>query len=232
MNRVIVFTLALSALSLAAARPVSAEPVVRIVEFSGRVEFRPVGEAWQRVRVGQELPLGGTISTGFGARAAVEVGNSVLEVEQLTRMRIDELLRAEGIERSRLHLEVGRVRANVRAVEDVQPDFELSSPVSTAAVRGTSFSFDGFTLRVENPGRVLLLNRFGRWITVGPGEKSRSDGTDDGTKPSGEAEKTASTDPYVPGADPRPTGAERIIRQKTTGTLIIEWVIEVEEPPL
>ncbi len=207
--------------------PVWADPAVTIVESSGRVEVREAGPDWRRAEIGQELPLGATISTGFGASATLRAGNALIDLEQLTRMRIDELLRVAGVERTDLHLEVGRVRANVEAVDDVQPDFNLSSPVSTAAVRGTSFSFDGYSLRVAR-GRVQLRNRYGRWVTVGEGESSRSDGASDATNPSEEAENTSTTSPYVAGPEGRDTGIDPTVRSASTGSIVIEWSLPLE----
>ncbi len=214
---------------LATGGPIAvADPAVTIAEITGRVEARIAGGSWQRVRAGELLPLGATISTGFGSSAVLQAGSARIEVEQLTRMRIDELLSEGGVERSDLYLEVGRVRAEVQAVENVQPDFRLRSPVSTAAVRGTSFLFDGYSLQVRQ-GWVQLLNRSGRWVTVGGGERSRSDGVSDATKPIREVERRVVTTPYIPGPEPRRRGAERTVRTSSTGSIVIEW--SIADPP-
>jgi|GEM_PF-1381900 len=184
-----------------------AEPLVTVLETTGRVELREPGEAWRRASAGDRLPLGATISTGFGAAAVLEAGSAVLDIDPLTRMRIDELLQREGLERTELHLELGRVRAEVESVEGVQQEFQLTSPVSTAAVRGTSFSFDGYSLRVAR-GRVRLINRVGRGATVGADESSSSDGIADASNPADEAERAAAPSTYVGGPEPRETGAE------------------------
>lgn len=202
------------------------EPIATVLETNGRVEIRPPDQDWSRAEQGREVVLGSTISTGFGASAIVRAGNATLEIEQLTRMRLDELLRQEGVERSELHLEVGRVRADVDAVEDIQAEFQLSSPVSTAAVRGTSFVFDGHSLRVLE-GSVEFLNRSGRRRTVAPGESSRRDGIQDLSSPADEAERASTTSPYVPGPSERTESARAPrVRRIDTGTLVIEWFAE------
>ncbi len=214
---------------LPALSAVAEQPVITVLETSGTVEIREPDQDWRAAQVDEELPLGATISTGFGASALLQAGSAKLDVDQLTRMRIDELIREEGIERSELHLEVGRVDAQVDPVEDVQPDFELSSPVSTAAVRGTSFRFDGHRLEVRQ-GRVQLINRAGHWVTVGIGETSRSDGDAEASRPSDEAEREFTTSAYTRGAEERTTGGmERTVRTARTGTVVIDWNIVDED---
>ncbi len=208
--------------------PLLGQPVVTVLETTGRVEVREPGEAWRRASSGQTVPLGATISTGFSSSAVLRAGSAVLDIEQLTRMRIDELMHDAGLERSELHLQVGRVRAEVQAVEGVQTEFRLNSPVSTAAVRGTSFTFDGFSLRVHQ-GRVQLLNRAGRWVTVGGGEGSSSDGRTEPSAPPDEAESTMVQSPYVAGADEREALLDRPMTRTTgTGGVLIEW--DLPEP--
>ncbi|AFG36318.1 FecR family protein [Spirochaeta africana] len=140
---------------------------------TGRVEFRQGGGSWQTLSEGDELPLGATISTGFNSSAVLEMGLAVLEVQALTRMTIEELAEREGVVESDLYLEVGRVRADVRRVEDRRQDFRLRSPVATAAVRGTSFTFDGRNLQVVE-GIVELANLRGRRSVVPAGRRSRT----------------------------------------------------------
>ncbi len=204
------------------------QPAVTILETTGRVELRQPGKAWRRASSGETVPLGATISTGFSSSAVLEAGSAVLDIEPLTRMRVDELIQEAGLERSELYLQVGRVRAEVQAVEGVQTEFRLNSPVSTAAVRGTSFTFDGFSLRVQQ-GRVQLMNRAGRWVTVGGGEGSSSDGLSEPSAPPDEAERAIVQSPYVAGAEERDAPFERPTPQASAGTggILIEW----ELPP-
>ncbi len=200
------------------------QPAARVSTLTGRVEYRAApGAAWQPVTAGMQLPLGATISTGFGAQATLELGAALLQVDQLTRMRIDELLEREGLTHADLFLQVGRVRAEVREVEDLQQDFRLRSPQATAAVRGTSFSFDGVNLVVFS-GRVRMQNRFNQSTTLGGGEQSSI--PDDGRPESGgdARESLLAVSPYAPGSEERTTGAaDRAASKPTTGSLEFDY---------
>jgi hypothetical protein len=96
-------------------------------------------------------------------------------VKQLTRMRLDELVRRDGVLETKLNLRVGRVKAQIKAEEGLRNDFQLRSPVSTAAVRGTEFDFDGVNLRVL-AGTMALANAFNQSANVSAGEITSTDG--------------------------------------------------------
>lgn len=126
-------------------------------EVKGKVEVKSGTAGWRTLSVGMSLNKGTTISTGFNASAVLDVEGAVLQVKPLTRMRIDELVKREGTVSTGLYLKVGKVKADIKTSEDLKHDFSLRSSVSTAAVRGTSFEFDGTNLWVEN-GTVVLTN--------------------------------------------------------------------------
>jgi hypothetical protein len=121
------------------------------------------------------VSIGSTISTGFGARAEIEAGEATLSVSPLTRLTIEELAREQNNQRTDLFLGVGRVRANVRTGEDTTHDFQLRSSVSTAAVRGTEFEYDGFWVRGFT-GTVVFVSPEGITQTVQEGDFSSFDG--------------------------------------------------------
>jgi hypothetical protein len=152
----------------------SAENAV-VEKVSGKVELQKNGGSWEALSAGDEIPLGATISTGFRSEALLQIGAATLEVKQLTRMRLDELIQKEGVVKTDLFLRVGRVRTEVKHTEGLQQDFRLRSPVSTAAVRGTSFSFDGSNLQVFT-GLVALTNTLNQVARVAAGENSSTDG--------------------------------------------------------
>lgn len=148
---------------------------VVVEELRGKVEYRLGSASWRALAVGDRIPVGSDISTGFRSRAVLNLGESTLEVKQLTRMSIEDLVEKEGTVKTELFLRVGRVRADVKRREGLQQEFRLRSPVSTAAVRGTSFGFDGLNLDVDE-GRVLVRNRFQQSSSVGAGQQSSSNG--------------------------------------------------------
>ena len=95
MKRLIVVAL----LILAALSPLLGQNAI-VRELSGKVEYRLGNGAWQGATAGQQLALNATISTGFGASAILQIGaatnGSVLEVSQLTRLTLEELIEREG----------------------------------------------------------------------------------------------------------------------------------------
>lgn len=171
-SRRLVYRLAVAAAGLLlSATPVVAQTVVE--EVDGKVEYRSE-EGWVSANAGDELGLGTTLSTGFGASAVLRIGDSTLRVDQLTRMSVEELIESSDSVETEVALDVGRVDADVRTSEARQRGrFTVNSPVATAAVRGTEFSFDGVDLQVTKDGPVVLQNQYGRGTTVAPGQQAR-----------------------------------------------------------
>ncbi len=168
MKKILVITVLFTVLAF----PLLAQNAV-IKEVSGKVEVRPPGAAWKTAEVGMQV-LGGTyISTGFGAKAVLNIGESVLQVKQLTRMQIENIIEQEGTLNTNLYLRVGKVRAEVKSTEGLSNNFKLRSPVSTAAVRGTTFEYDGLALWVEN-GTVVLSNLLGQERAYSGGEEGQT----------------------------------------------------------
>jgi len=204
------------------------QPQARVVSFNGRVEVRDsAAAAWRAVESGMQLPLGATISTGFGAEAQLEIGPATLDVRPLSRLTLEELVEREGLVQSDIFLQVGRVRAEVRSTAGRQSEFRMRSPVATAAVRGTSFEFDGVNLAVET-GSVSLANKTGETVTVGGGESSSSDGDAPPAPPSEAREAATTVQIYVspPGEAPRTEGVRTTTTvTPTTGGITVQWSV-------
>jgi molybdopterin-binding protein len=144
----------------------AADGVFRSV--SGKVEYRNPGGSWQRASVGADISKGTEISTGFNSEARLEIASATLVVKALTRMSLEDLVKKEGVVSTNLRLKVGRVRAEVKSTEGLRNDFKLRSPLSTAAVKGTSFEYDGLSVKVFN-GKVLFsdVNNIGGMVSGG-----------------------------------------------------------------
>lgn len=165
------------------------DPVAVVEEAEGTVEIRLNGQDWETVEVGDVVPVDARISTGFGASAVLALGeNATISVSSLTRIAIRELAADEGVERSEMDLEIGRIDGDVRGAEAQNTEFKVRSSVATASVRGTSFGFDGKELWVGT-GSVALSNALGQETTVGAGELTSTDGA---TAPENPAEARAS----------------------------------------
>jgi len=165
MVKIIAVALLLGATIYSAA----AQTTASVQSVSGKVEIQTPGGAWRGLSEGDEVSIGSKISTGFRSAAVLEIGSATLEVDQLTRMTLEELAEREGTVRTELFLRVGRVKAEVTQRQGLQQDFRLRSPVSTAAVRGTSFEYDGVNLKVLE-GLVALANAYGQSVSVAGGE--------------------------------------------------------------
>jgi len=145
------------------------------------------------------ISRGTTISTGFNSRALLDLGNSVLRVQPLTRLRLEELIEKEGSVQTDLFLRVGKVNAQVKSAAGLKQDFKLRGPVSTAAVRGTDFEYDGFDVVVFD-GDVLYLTMLGQGRSYSSGEEGGSDGYKTPTSGGDSKNSNSGVNPYTAGA--------------------------------
>ncbi len=144
-------------------------------EATGKVEIQLPGKPWAAAKQGMTLPQGAAISTGFNSTAVLDLGTSVLQVRPLTRMKIEELVEKEGVASTKLNLQLGRVKAEVKTTEGIKHDFTIKSSVSTAAVRGTEFEYDGEQV-IGFSGAVNLANLAGQTTSVTAGEQAVASG--------------------------------------------------------
>jgi len=172
------------------AAPLFAQHSAVIKEVSGKVEVKEAQKAWAPAQVGMTISKGTYISTGFNSSAVLELGPSVLRVRQLTRMQLEELVEKEGTLTTGVNLPIGKVKAEVKSVAGLRNDFKLKGPVSTAAVRGTGFEYDGFSVKVDE-GLVMLINMLLQKRGFAAGEDGSTTGYD--ALANGEGAKTART---------------------------------------
>jgi len=128
-----------------------------VTEVTGKVQIRRGAGAWQKAVAGMKLSDDTAVSTGFNSTAVLDLGGSILQVKPLTRMSLEELVETEETISADLFLKVGKVKAEVKSVEGRVLNFKLRSPITTAAVRGTEFEFDGIVVVVTN-GEVTITN--------------------------------------------------------------------------
>jgi len=147
-----------------------------VKDISGKVEIKVPGGSWKKASAGMKIEEGYSISTGFRSTAVLELGASQVIVKQLTRMELTELVEKEGTVRTGLNLRVGKIKAHVRTTAGLRQDFRLTSPISTAAVRGTDFEYDGINLKVLE-GTVEFTNKRGQKRMVPAGVASKIIGT-------------------------------------------------------
>lgn len=202
----------------------AAQQSATVRQVRGKVEYRlATAPGWQTAAVGTELPLGATISTGFGSRATLEFGYTTLVVEALSRLTLEDLVERETAVDTDLRLNVGRVRAEVRDAAGLEQNFRLRSTQATASVRGTEFIFDGVNVQVIS-GIVTMFNRFNQGSTVGGGEKT-SVPVDDPPPSGGDfLEQLLAVIPYAPGSEERESGSGGSDRVGGAGSVVFELI--------
>ena len=140
-----------------------------IRELAGTVEIkRPGASDFVPARAGDSVSQDTIISTGFRSTALLEVGSVLLTVRPLTRLSLLEIRSSTGTEALNVNLQAGRVRVDVNPPAGTRADMQISSPVATASVRGTSFEFDTRNVRVSS-GTVSFSGRRGWARQVGSG---------------------------------------------------------------
>ncbi len=203
------------------------EAVIETVD--GRVEVDLAGRGWIPAQPGMALSSGDMISSSFGAAAVLRIGDAVLTVRPLTRLRVDELAEREGVLESELFLQVGRVRSELRSGGDRVQEFRLRSPVATAAVRGTQFEFDGVNLEVFD-GSVVLSNNFGQTRAVRARESSAVLGAMPPLLPLAARAGEVTVTPYPDSVRPRDSGTGQTEAAPPVGTgtasVLLELVVE------
>jgi hypothetical protein len=175
-------------------------PRAVIQELWGTVETKaPGASTWQVAVVGQELERETLVFTGFKSAAVIALGDSILLAKPLTRLTLGEIAIAAGTERIEVQLRTGRIRADVRPPAGGTVNFTVRSPIATAAVRGTSFEFDTFTLRVDE-GTVSFSGTDNTAVYVTAGQSSSPDPMSGRT--------AAPVGTVTAGAPPLPAGVE------------------------
>lgn len=146
----------------------------RVVSVDGLVQYRDTpGNQWSNLIGGSVIPVGAEISTGIGAAVVLDLDGSTLRVGSLSRVRVAELTRTAGETRNTVEMRYGRVQASVRRSSGRGTDFRVYTPISTAAVRGTEFVYDGQSLAVLH-GDVAFINTAGQHHSVREGQVSRT----------------------------------------------------------
>ena len=133
-----------------------AETTVLLKDIKGKVEVKPMGKGWMVAKEGMKLDILATISTGFDSSVTLVIDKSSVRIDPLSRLTIDKVLEQANKLSTSLHLRVGKVSAEVKTSAGVAQDFKVTSPYSTASVRGTQFDFDGFIV-IVNEGTVQLV---------------------------------------------------------------------------
>ena len=209
-----------AALVLLSGMALGAQTEAVVQRVDGKVEVLAKTGDWQPLAGGMRIATGSTISTGFNSQAWLEVGTSLVVVRPLTRMRLDELVQAQGTVKTDLFLQAGRVRADVKTAEGLRQDFRIRTPISTAAVRGTSLEAGVGTLRVIW-GPVAFANALNQTRMLTAGDESSTGGDGPPAPPEKGRRDAASVRAYT---GPSGDGLERRGRpRRTQVTIELVW---------
>ena len=151
---------------------------VTVDSIDGEVEVRNFkAEKWIPAVKGMKLTEGARISTGFKSKAVLLFAdNSTAVVKSLTQMTISRFIKDGNAVKTDLKLRIGSIRIKVNENQPVKTDMKISTPNSTASVRGTeieevkSSSHFGDTISIES-GKVNYETKDGN-INVQGGEST------------------------------------------------------------
>jgi len=146
-----------------------------IRELAGEVELkRTETSAFIKAKAGDTVAADTVISTGFKSTAIIDIGGSSITVRPLTRLSLAEIQSVSDTEMLNVKLQTGRVKVDVKPPAGTKANCTIQSPSATASVRGTSFEFDTFNLKVYEGG-VAFKGSKGMSILVPAGMVSSID---------------------------------------------------------
>ena len=114
-----------------------------VVSVLGKAEVQ-TSKGWQPMKTGAKLTAGTLVSTGFKSQAVLSIGKSTVTVQPLSRLTIEQLTERADSDVSKIYLDAGSIKADIKAAENKRVGFTVKSPVATASVRGTSGTIDSF----------------------------------------------------------------------------------------
>lgn len=107
-----------------------------VISVLGKVEIQ-TANGWESLVAGDTVQSGAVISTGFRSQTVLEVGESTITVQALSRLTLEQLTEQTDGHDSEIYLDVGSIQADVQAVANKRVGFVVKTPIATAAVRGT-----------------------------------------------------------------------------------------------
>lgn len=117
-----------------------------VVSAKGKAEMK-TGGGWFALKAGDSIDQGTEIQTGFKSELVLKIKESTVTVAPLSRLTIQTLAEREGIkgasgkDETAIRLATGSLKSNVQKTADRRVGFTVRSPVATASVRGTNFTF-------------------------------------------------------------------------------------------
>jgi len=117
-----------------------------IVDMQGAVEVKMGKEGWKPAKTGMALKQGDMIRTKADSWALLNVDGmaqtATVEVKKNSQMKLAELLenKTNSTQSTMLDLALGEVLIKAKKLHSEKSKFEVKTPTSIVAVRGTTFS--------------------------------------------------------------------------------------------
>lgn len=124
----------------------TAKRVASIAEISGTVEVKTPKEKWKPAEVGMVLNEGDIIRVKADSYALLNVDGkaetATVEVKANSQLRLAELIenKTDESQTTLLDLALGEVLIKAKKIHTEKSKFEVKTPTSVVAVRGTTFS--------------------------------------------------------------------------------------------
>ncbi len=124
--------------------------------FKGTVQVQKAGtQDWVPAQKGMSLELGDRVKTWDKSRAKIDLGKATINLSEKTEFSVKEQT-VEGNKRTtRSNLAIGHLRAKVDKMKPGST-FEITTPTSVAAVRGTIFDLFVFLLNGELITKLIV----------------------------------------------------------------------------
>ena len=106
-----------------------------VLSTKGKTEVMK-GTSWTPLKIGSIIEKGDVIQTGFKSELILKIKNTTVTVSPLSRITIEQLASKGNKDETRLFLDTGSLKSDVKKTEDRRV---VRSPVATASVRGTIF---------------------------------------------------------------------------------------------
>ncbi len=125
-------TLAISFCILTAASAFDAT----VISAKGKAEVLK-GESWVSLKAGSSISKGDVIQTGFKSEVILKLKETVVTVAPLSRITMEQLAEKKDKDESKIFLDTGSLKSDIKKSENRRVGFQVRSPVATASVRGT-----------------------------------------------------------------------------------------------
>jgi hypothetical protein len=144
--------------------------------------MKPGDREWSRSDVGMTLGIDFKIKTGAGGKASITFfEGSVIELAENTEITLADLGLADTTTTIKLKQKVGDTISRVKKLSNPASAYEIETPASVTAVRGTtvynSVAINGTTVVGNIDGSVVVITRgietpvsAGKHVTIKPGE--------------------------------------------------------------